>query len=54
MAKLSSRGLIIEDEDYARDVFSRISYYRLTGYLHDFMKKDSDSYVDGISFNTIV
>ena len=36
IAKLASRGLIIEDEDYARDVLDRISYYRLTGYLHDF------------------
>lgn len=54
IAKLASRGLIIEDEDYARDVLDRISYYRLTGYLHDFREPGSDSYVDGLSFNTIV
>ena len=54
IAKLASRGLIIEDEDYARDVLDRISYYRLTGYLHDFRKPGSDSYADGLSFNTIV
>ena len=54
IAKLASRGLIIEDEDYARNVLDRISYYRLTGYLHDFRKPGSDSYVEGLSFNTIV
>ena len=43
IAKLASRGLIIEDEDYARDVLDRISYYRLTGYLHDFREPGSDS-----------
>ena len=54
IAKMASRGLMIEDKEYARTVLERVSYYRLTGYLHDFRKPGSDSYVDGITFNTIV
>ena len=54
IAKMKDRGLVIEDEEYAKTVLERISYYRLTGYLHDFRKPKSDEYVDGISFNTIV
>ena len=52
--KMKTRGLIIEDEEYAKSVLGRINYYRLTGYLHDFKKPDADSYVEGITFNTIV
>lgn len=52
--KLESRGLVIEDKEYARNILERISYYRLTGYLHDFKNLGSDSYVKGISFNNIV
>lgn len=54
IAKLVSRGLVIEDEEFAKEVLNRISYYRLTGYLHDFKKPGSDAYVDGLSFNSIV
>ena len=54
IAKLKSRGLIIENEEYAKEVLNRISYYRLTGYLHDFRKPGEDAYIDGITFNTIV
>lgn len=54
IAKLKSRGLIIENEEYAKEVLNRISYYRLTGYLHDFRKPGEDAYIDGITFKTIV
>ena len=48
IAKLASRGLIIEDEDYARDVLDRISYYRLTGYLHDFRQGLGKQTIDAV------
>lgn len=54
ITKLKSRGLVIENEEYAKEVLDRISYYRLTGYLHDFRKPGEDTYIDGITFNTIV
>ena len=54
IAKMKAHGLIVEDEEYAKTVLERISYYRLTGYLHDFRAPKSDSYVPGITFNSIV
>lgn len=54
IAKLESRGLIINDKHFAHYVLERINYYRLTGYLHDFRKPNSDLYIDNVSFETIV
>lgn len=52
--KLKSRGLLIEDEEYANSVLERVNYYRLTGYLHDFKEAGKDTYKKGTSFNQIV
>lgn len=51
--KLESRGLIISDRQKALEVLSRLNYYTLTGYLHNFRKPNSDDYVDGLSFERI-
>jgi len=49
---LKSRGLIIEDEAFAKSVLSRLNYYSLTGYLHDF-KASPEKYVCGLTFEKI-
>ena len=41
---LKSRGMIFKDEDYAKDILSRISYYRLEGYWWD-MQVDKSLHV---------
>ena len=38
--ELFHRGLVISDIFRAREEIRRIGYYRLTGYLHPFRKKD--------------
>lgn len=53
LEKLKKRGLKIENEDFAKSFLERVNYYRFTGYLHDFKKANSDSYVAGVSFNKI-
>jgi len=50
---LKSRGLIINDDEQATEVLSRINYYRLSGYLHSFKQQGTDKYQDGISFSKI-
>lgn len=37
---LKSRGLIINDEDYATSILSNITYYRLSAYMKFFQKQD--------------
>ncbi len=49
---MNSRGLLIEDEEFAISILSRMNYYTITGYIHAF-KKDHDNYVDGLSFYNI-
>jgi abortive infection bacteriophage resistance protein len=49
---LKDRGLIINDEQYAKKVLERINYYRLTAYCLSF-KKD-DKYHGGYSFEDIL
>ncbi|MBR8700429.1 hypothetical protein IX317_000395 [Fusobacterium sp. DD29] len=51
--KLEKRNLIIEDREYALQILKRINYYYITGYLHNFKEKDSDNYINGITFNHI-
>ena len=48
---LHSRGISIEDRDFARTVLSNINYYVLTGYLLPY-KKSNGNY-QPTSFNTI-
>ncbi len=37
---LKSRGLIINDENFAKDILSNITYYRLSAYMKFFQKYD--------------
>lgn len=50
---LKSRGLAIVNEERAIEIFQRISYYRLTGYLLPF-KVNEESYLGGTTFEQIV
>lgn len=49
---LKSRGLIINDEEYAKFILSNVNYYRFTAYLLTY-KKEDDSYIKGTTFETI-
>jgi len=50
--KLRSRGCIIQDENHAVDILSKVNYYRLTAYFLPFKKHD-ETYIDGTDFNTV-
>ena len=41
---LKDRGMIIEDEEFARLHLNHVSYYRLKGYWWD-MQKDKDRHI---------
>lgn len=47
--KLLNRGLVA-DRSELLEVLKAVGYFRLTGYLHPFKCKDSDSYVPGTTF----
>lgn len=49
---LKQRGLIIEDENYAKFVLSNVNYYRFTAYLLTF-KGNDDKYIDNPRFENI-
>ncbi|WP_160687496.1 Abi family protein [Clostridium sp. C2-6-12] len=49
---LKSRGLVINDEGYAKFILSNVNYYRFTAYLLTY-KKEDDSYIEGTTFETI-
>ncbi|UOF90092.1 Abi family protein [Fodinisporobacter ferrooxydans] len=48
---LKSRGLIIEDEDFAIRTLKKINYYRLSAY--GLSLKQNDQYQPGVTFNQI-
>ncbi|MDR1117571.1 MAG: Abi family protein [Oscillospiraceae bacterium] len=48
--KIKSRGCVIDDEAFCKDILSRINYYRLTAYFLPFRNKDRDTYRAGTSF----
>ena len=50
---LESHGLIIKDEQFAKETLSSINYYRLSGYLFQFRKPDGQ-YIDGLTFERIL
>ena len=51
---LKSKGLIIEDEEYAKSVLLRENYFFLMGYRHVFLKSDDTRhFIDGTSFNEL-
>lgn len=49
---LKGRGLIINNEQYAKFILSNINYYRFTAYLLTYKKEDG-SYIEGTTFETI-
>lgn len=53
IARLESRGLIIDDWQYSEEFLERVNYYRFSGYLHEFRKPGSDEYIDGIRFRDV-
>lgn len=50
---LESRGLVIEDRKAAEDLLFCISYYRLSGYLHNFKDPSSDHYQPELSLGRL-
>lgn len=57
---LCSRGMIIDDREYAKEILSRIGYYRLSGYSYPFRAFDSedatrlDNFVQNTYFTDVV
>ncbi|MDR2007656.1 MAG: Abi family protein [Alphaproteobacteria bacterium] len=52
---LKDRNLIIENEIYAKNILSRISYYRLISYRFPFcQEKDKNIFKDGTKFEDLV
>lgn len=63
VARLIERGLIVPDPKYAAAELSRIGYYRLNGYWHQFYISEKDDYgsktvtdyfVPGVTFEQII
>lgn len=51
---LKQKGLIIEDETYAKEVLLRENYFFLSGYRHLFLKEDgSRQFKDGTNFREL-
>ena len=51
---LKNKGLIIEDEEKAKDILLKENYFFLNGYRHLFMNSASDrTYVTGATFNEL-
>lgn len=54
IAILRSKGLIINDEDYARDVLLRENYFFFMGYRHLFLKSSKDRmFIPGTDFREL-
>ncbi|MDD4035970.1 MAG: Abi family protein [Bacilli bacterium] len=51
---LKSKGLIINDEERARDILFRENYFFLSGYRRLFLKSETDRrFIDGVSFEEL-
>jgi len=50
--KLKSRGCIITDEDYTKQILQHVNYYRLTAYFLPF-KTNDNRYKNGTSFECV-
>ena len=54
IAILRSKGLVINDEEYTKEVLLRENYFFLNGYRHLFMKSNSNKkYIDGTTFEEL-
>ncbi|MGB2924369.1 MAG: Abi family protein [Limnothrix sp.] len=53
---LQSRGLVIQNLDVAKEALERISYYRLSAYLHFFQEQNSSNhqYRIGTDFDSVL
>ncbi len=51
---LKSKGLIIKDEEYAKEILLRENYFFLNGYRHPFLKsRDNRVYIKGTTFEEL-
>jgi abortive infection bacteriophage resistance protein len=51
---LRSKGLIVDDEAYAKEVLLRENYFFINGYRHLFMRSNQDKlYIQGTTFNEL-
>ena len=51
---MKNKGLVIENEDYCKEVLLRENYFFLHGYRHPFIKsKDRSKYIEGTKFEEI-
>ncbi|MCI8347114.1 MAG: Abi family protein [Bacilli bacterium] len=50
---LKSRGLIISDEDNAKQILFRENYFFINGYRHMFTTTDKDKFISGTTFEEL-
>lgn len=48
-----SKGLIINNEEYAKDVLLMENYFFINGYRHIFLKKNEKRFIDGTTFEEL-
>lgn len=53
VAILSSRGVIFDDVEFAKDTLNRIGYYRLTAYGLS-LRREKDAYLAGTTFSDLL
>jgi len=53
VSRLESRGLIIDNQNFAESFLEKVNYYRLSGYLSDFKNQDTGRYDNHVSFSQI-
>lgn len=52
LEKIKSRGCTVSDEECAKQILSRINYYRLSAYFLHF-KKEKNKYIGSVSFEKV-
>lgn len=51
---LKNKGLVIDNEDYCKEVLFRENYFFINGYRHTFMKnKDRSRFIEGTKFEEV-
>jgi Abortive infection bacteriophage resistance protein len=50
--KIESRGCVVNDEEYAREILYKVNYYRLTAYFLPFKKANGD-YIKNLTFERV-
>lgn len=54
LCRLKEKGMVFNDEQNAISSLSRISYFRLKYYWVDMLDMDTDHFIDGANFNTVI